>query len=699
MKPNVRTWLPPLATGLALLSNHALATPFNDCPTQAYLFQRSTVVVYGVDLVTGAYQVLTDDIGIPNNVNAVGFNQSDRYLYGFSKEYKDVVKMGEDYQASRLNVTGMPSGVHFYVGDVHNNTFWTYHKNHGLYAINLDESAADFAEARKIEGADTSMNLTDFAFHPSDGQLYAVDNSSGDLYQIDTSDGSRQVLGNTGVTGTFGAGFFEQSGYYYISRNSDGNIYRIDLRNPAQLDATAEFFADGPSSSSNDGARCASAPVIAENVDFGDAPDSYGTRMESNGARHSLAPAGPMLGSLVDAESDGLQAPWSDDSRDQSDEDGIAFINGLRVGTAALVQVQIGRQGGYLQGFIDWDGSGDFDQANEQVFADQYLDVGSHQLSIAVPNNAVPGIVQTRFRIASNSGIRSRGGAPDGEVEDHIEVVLGDGSSQSHYPSASSFATIAFEDRWPRMPDYDMNDVVVDLRFTQTLQDGLVTALKVEGQLRASGASYHNGLGLRLPGIPASQIGSGSSLTTTSQSIANAGQEAGQTDAVFIISNDLKSEISKSCLYYRTISGCDDGMQLAFTLEIAFSPGVAPQQMPQAPFDPFIFATPGKTRGGFDGIPGRGLEIHQADYPPTDLVDNQYFGTHQDASNPGSNVYYRTSNNLPWVLEFDHRWDYPAEQQDLLQAYPQFEQYLLYDGGQYQDWHQRQNANSGLLFE
>ncbi|WP_298439085.1 LruC domain-containing protein [uncultured Ferrimonas sp.] len=684
---------------LALLGGaNVVAAPFTNCPSEAYLYQGKTVV-YGVDLVTGAYQVLSSDIGIANNVNAVGFNEADRYLYGFSKEYFDVVRMGSDYQAERLNISGMPNKVHFYVGDVKDNRYWTYHKSHGLYSINLDSSAADFAVANKVVGADTSMVLTDFAFHPSNGNLYAVDNSSGDLYQIDTNNGSKTVLGNTGVTGTFGAGFFEKSGYYYISRNSDGNIYRIDLRNPDQLDPVAEFFADGPSSSSNDGARCASAPVVAENVDFGDAPGSYGTRMEENGARHSLAPQGPMLGALVDAESDGAVAPWRDDNRGEDDEDGIAFINGLSVGQTALIEVQITRQDGYLQAFFDWNNDGDFDDAGEQVFSNQWLTQGCHQLAFSVPTDAQGGAVQSRFRISTVTDLRARGGAPDGEVEDHIEALLRPGVTQTQYPNGGGYATIAFEDRWPRMPDYDMNDVVVDMSFTTTMSSGKVTKLQVNGQLRAAGASYHNGLALHLPGISASNIGGSSSLVKSGQTIALAGLEAGQSDAVFVFSEDLKEEFSKTCLYYRTIKACDDGIQMAFELTIDFVEGIDPGNMPAAPFDPFIFATPGKERGGFDHIPGRDLEIHMADYPPTPLASDRYFGMEQDSSNPASGRYYRNSNNLPWALEFNHRWDYPAEQEDLLQAYPQLEQYLLYDGGQYQDWHQRPNAQTQHLFE
>ncbi|WP_028108165.1 LruC domain-containing protein [Ferrimonas futtsuensis] len=685
-----------IATLLLTVSTGVAATPFENCPTEAFLFQKDTTV-YGVDLVTGDYEVLKEDLTLAGNVNAIGFNQTDNYIYGFSKSQLKVVRVGGDYEAQVLNVSGLPSGVHFYVGDVTNNTYWIYHKNHGLYAISLSASDPNYLKAVKIPGADTSMNLTDFAFHPDDGELYAVDNGSGAVYQIDTSDGSREILGYGGVTGTFGAGYFDKSGYYYISRNQDGNIFRLDLRNPEQLDPTAEFYANGPSSNQNDGARCAIAPVVADNVDFGDAPDSYGTTMEENGARHSLEPQGPMLGSKVDAESDGYKSPRTDESVGLNDEDGISFKNGLTAGQAAIIGVSVSRQAGYLQGFFDWNSDGDFDDAGEHAVQDEWLAVGSSDIQVTVPA-AASGVVQTRFRIASDAGVRSRGGAPDGEVEDYAEAVLAPGVTQIHYPS-SGWATVAFEDRWPRMPDYDMNDVVVDLKFTQYLESGQITRVKVTGQLRAVGAAYHNGLALHLPGISRTNIGSGSTLTKSGSRVEGAGLEAGQSNAVFVVSEDLKTEYVSSCLYYRTEQGCNDEIQMPFELDIQFAQGVPANAMPRAPFDPFIFASPGKARTGFDAPPGRALEIHMADFPPTDLASDQYFGREQDDSNPGSGRYYRTGNSLPWALEFNHQWSYPAEQQDLLQTYPNFEKYLEYDGGQYTDWHQKSNGVQQKLFD
>lgn len=73
---------------------------------------------------------------------------------------------------------------------------------------------------------------------------------------------------------------------------------------------------------------------------------------------------------------------------------------------------------------------------------------------------------------------------------------------------------LAFEDQWPLTDDYDFNDLVVELQKTKSTAsydasvspNDLVTQLKIDYTIEAIGASYRNGLMLRLPGISLNQI-------------------------------------------------------------------------------------------------------------------------------------------------------------------------------------------------
>ncbi len=255
-----------LALSGALFSATNNAAPFDTCPSKAYLFQSNPVQVYGVNLVTGSTSLLQSDTGMNVNINGVGFDFDNRYIYGYDTSNKRIVRLGSDFQAEVVNTSGLPTDHTFYVGDVYESVYYLYRKGKGLFTIDISPLASDSSAVLPVNRVTTRavVNLTDFAFHPSDGKLYGVDNGSGALYSFNASTGQETYIGDTGETGTFGAGYFDVDGYYYVSRNQDGQIYRIDLSpgNAANIAAgivPAVKFADGPNSNQNDGARCANA--------------------------------------------------------------------------------------------------------------------------------------------------------------------------------------------------------------------------------------------------------------------------------------------------------------------------------------------------------------------------------------------------------------------------------------------------------
>ncbi len=127
-----------LLLGSICLGVNAYATPFDTCPSQAFLFQSTPTQIYGVNLVTGSTTLLETDTGIPGNINAVGFDFTDRYLYGYDTTENRVVRLGQDFQAEVLNVSGLlGTGNHFFVGDVYDHVYYVYRRNKGIYKIDL----------------------------------------------------------------------------------------------------------------------------------------------------------------------------------------------------------------------------------------------------------------------------------------------------------------------------------------------------------------------------------------------------------------------------------------------------------------------------------------------------------------------------------------------------------------------------------
>ncbi|MCZ8485190.1 DUF4842 domain-containing protein [Vibrio lentus] len=61
------------------------------------------------------------------------------------------------------------------------------------------------------------------------------------------------------------------------------------------------------------------------------------------------------------------------------------------------------------------------------------------------------------------------------------------------------------------------------------------------------------------------------------------------------------------------------------------------------------------------------LEIHTADFPPTTrgTLVSDFYGIAQDDSDPSSNKYYRTTQNMPWGILISSPWNHPAEYIDI----------------------------------
>jgi hypothetical protein len=332
---------------------------------------------------------------------------------------------------------------------------------------------------------DAGVVYWDYAFHPDfpdllfavsvDGtcknpfqavpHLYSIDVTSGDVNDLGPAgiDPPNTILadGNIRNAGLFGAAFFDADGFLYISDNmeendDDGNqvvdlttgqddapIFRIDLTGgsiPANYDETKSVkFSEGPpSGGKNDGAMCRGAAIY---IDFGDAPDSYGTSLAANGARHEMRVYDPdtftsdlMLGTNVGREVDGIADNTAavDDSA-LGGEDGVTFTVGGTAGARTIkasVQYTTSNIAGALWAWMAVvDGSGapatTFVLAQRQgVGFNTQGSGGSHVFEWSVPD--VAGSTYVRFRICSevqgsNVGAcdTPTGPAADGEVEDY----------------------------------------------------------------------------------------------------------------------------------------------------------------------------------------------------------------------------------------------------------------------------------------
>jgi GEVED domain/Right handed beta helix region len=200
----------------------------------------------------------------------------------------------------------------------------------------------------------------------------------------------------------------------------------------------------------------------ATQLDYGDAPNTYGTTRTSNGPRHIAVP-GFQLGFEVAAQSDG--DPGVNANRDR-DEEGVYFPEPLVPGTTVLLEVQASASG-RLDAWFDWNRDGDFDhrpstglneylgdavEGHPQPGTSYPLQPGLNRLRLRVPEQAITGASYARFRFSHDGNLTPLGIAGAGEVEDHrIDI----------YPNPPDFGDAPDSESSPGYPTLPSHDGAV----------------------------------------------------------------------------------------------------------------------------------------------------------------------------------------------------------------------------------------------
>lgn len=280
-------------------------------------------------------------------------------------------------------------------------------------------------------------------------------------------------------------------------------------------------------------------------------------------------------------------------------------------------------------------------------------------------------------------------------VKDSVDEFAADAAKafSRWYPGSSSWGTLAYEDNWPSMGDYDFNDLVVRYRSREVLNAArLVSGLEMDLRLDARGGVFHSGFALALPGIVPGQIRSASlvgpdGVSRPIQALA------GQTNAVFELFDDAyryaPAGTGNNCaVYHNTGTNCPIKASTQFKLVLDLTVPVL--NFPSAPYDPFIFRTNqtfnSATAMYVQGV-AKGTEVHLPGKAPSDRADKTLFGTQDDRSTLGSAATYRTAANLPWALNIPNEWAYPAEFVDVVRAFPSLAPWAGSAGSKNADWY------------
>ncbi|HIF9499935.1 TPA: GEVED domain-containing protein [Photobacterium damselae] len=400
---------------------------FDVCATPAYLYQSGEL--NAVNLATGNITQLAPSVtvgttlGYSMHSNTLAAVQGTNVLTILDAAYNT-------FSLPILNST-MPSGSNN--GDIDDNGILYAHNGGNFYLFDTNPNSETYLTQVGTLPT-TSLNYADIAFNPIDGQIYAVSVVDNTLYRFDPTTGTRTSLGAlVGLPiGPFGAAYFDDQGYFYISENpSPGRIYRIDVLDgskPAGSYTATLFSQTNASAAGNDGARCRYAPVP---LDWADAPtvDGYATELTADGPRHQTDVGLPYLGgNTPDNENDGQPTATADgddtNGLTPDDEDGFSqpAISGILVAgdTLSLTVPVITSSNDNLYAWIDFDASGTFDADERQTV--NVTASGNEQLDFTVPADVQLVDTFVRLRICSSGEVCAQptGSAGDGEVEDHL---------------------------------------------------------------------------------------------------------------------------------------------------------------------------------------------------------------------------------------------------------------------------------------
>lgn len=249
----------------------------------------------------------------------------------------------------------------------------------------------------------------------------------------------------------------------------------------------------------------------------------------------------------------------------------------------------------------------------------------------------------------------------------------------NHYPSETTMGTLAFEDNWPYLGDYDLNDLVVGYRYS-VVSDALNRAVEMKAKylLKASGATFKNGFGVEFPFLSSLVASATGSLVTNSQvaTLGSNGCETGQTKAVIIPFDDAFTAMNVTNGFINTYSGNPFLSRDTITMNMTFTRPLLQSEFGTAPFNPFIIIN--RTRG---------REAHLPGYTPTAKIDTKLYKIGVDNTIPAQNKYFKTSTNLPWGIAFTEPFSYPVESRAINTTYKTFIPWVQSGGATNANWY------------
>ncbi|KAH9885057.1 hypothetical protein F4778DRAFT_799392 [Xylariomycetidae sp. FL2044] len=255
--------------------------PTFTCDKFGYLIQSNSLL--RVDIANGGAPTAIGQVGDGRNINAMGYNIGDNYMYAVIGNVLPVslIRIGTDGNSSVLNSLNL--NVLIDSGDVDENyQYWGTAAGKYWVRIDLTPGSASFGKIQASGGPSNGFTNTvfDWAFVPNtntnttggnnnnNNSLYALSTATfltapmqrTVLVRFDRGTGQWSTVTDFGdVVGmnAWGAVWSSKDGYVYGLENSSGTVVKFPLSGKSYI-----IMSKASSSTMNDGARCLNAPNV-----------------------------------------------------------------------------------------------------------------------------------------------------------------------------------------------------------------------------------------------------------------------------------------------------------------------------------------------------------------------------------------------------------------------------------------------------
>lgn len=258
------------------------------------------------------------------------------------------------------------------------------------------------------------------------------------------------------------------------------------------------------------------------------------------------------------------------------------------------------------------------------------------------------------------------------------------------YPAKNVKGTLLFEDCWPSLADFDMNDMVVNHNYTGLLDQSAankISEVNFTFDLASISAQQNNSFAVMVPDVPPSQVAIVTNLNfdganINSNKTLTYAVESGHTNDMVIRVFDGASTI----LGGNNINNTSTTRAVeTFSFTVKFNPSITVANFNK--ISPFLIP-----RGN------RSYEIHLANHRPSVKANKAVFGTFDDNSSVGAGRYFlsNTKNslgNITWAIDVPEKIPFPKTGQSMTGAYPNFASWATSGAASHTDWYTNGVAN------